>query len=765
MAKLKGFLSVACLFVAAALAVSCQEKLEDSDQYKVPDWLKGNAYQMLSSEGNYSQFLQGINLTGYSALVDGRSILTVMAPDDNAFSSFLQKYGYSSVEDMHAKNPALLKKTIAFHLMYYAYDWDKLVNFRPNEGDGATDEQKATNAGLYYKHRTRSADDIEKLRVKFTKTAANDTLLSIYHYERFLPVLSSKLFETKGIDAAYNYQYFFPGSTWTGGNYGFNVANASVTDGKAAITDNGYLYRLNQVISPMETIYTILKTNPNYSDFLSLYDSYSTWEEADQETNKNLGYTAFIHRHGSLPSIACEWPVTDYKQMATLESRGYSIFAPTNQAMNNFFTRYWTPEGGYKQLSDLDPLITQYFIMQSFADATELVFPEEIKNGTVLTSYGTPINIDPDQVTDRVMCVNGVMYGMDDMKAPAIFSSVVGPAFKDTTYVDYLYALDGSNLILSLASNKSEFVALIPTNKQFTDNDPPFRLYTTTQGRSLQQYSADAGDFVNASRGTMLSLVNIHTASNVNQLPATGVQVIPTNSSFNYWFVRNGQITTNSLFNEQLTPGYTGTPYVDFHEITMDGQPWDNGRAYSYDAPQLFAESSGDGVAHLLAIGNDRNYEYYLFSQLLQKAGIASGATLTVAGDDIRNIVFVPTNEAIRQNIDKIPGCSALKIDESYNITGTVSTANKALLANYLRNYFVSSLMNTVASYPYPGSTCKGDFLTMTGATLSIIDNGSTLSVKLDSEAAKTVQVSTKYDSLPFAFSDGCMQLIDDILE
>ncbi|MGX8697249.1 MAG: fasciclin domain-containing protein, partial [Prevotella sp.] len=422
-------------------------------------------------------------------------------------------------------------------------------------------------------------------------------------------------------------------------------------------------------------------------------------------------------------------------------------------------------EGGYKQLSDLDPLITQYFIMQSFADATELVFPEEIKNGTVLTSYGTPINIDPDQVTDRVMCVNGVMYGMDDMKAPAIFSSVVGPAFKDTTYVDYLYALDGSNLILSLASNKSEFVALIPTNKQFTDNDPPFRLYTTTQGRSLQQYSADAGDFVNASRGTMLSLVNIHTASNVNQLPATGVQVIPTNSSFNYWFVRNGQITTNSLFNEQLTPGYTGTPYVDFHEITMDGQPWDNGRAYSYDAPQLFAESSGDGVAHLLAIGNDRNYEYYLFSQLLQKAGIASGATLTVAGDDIRNIVFVPTNEAIRQNIDKIPGCSALKIDESYNITGTVSTANKALLANYLRNYFVSSLMNTVASYPYPGSTCKGDFLTMTGATLSIIDNGSTLSVKLDSEAAKTVQVSTKYDSLPFAFSDGCMQLIDDILE
>ena len=760
----RSFVKACCVVALSGLAVSCHD-IADDDHYKQPDWLKGNAWEAMEADGNHSSMLRAIELTGFKPIVSGQSIMTVMAPDDAAWNSYLGELGYSSVDELAQRDPALLKKTVGFHLMYYAYDWDKLVNFRPSEGDGATDEQKAENAGLYYKHRTRSADDIEHLRVKLTKTAANDTLLHIYHYERFLPVLSSKLFETKGIDAAYNYQYFFPGSTWTGGTYGFNVANASLSDGETAITDNGYLYRINQVVRPMETIYTVLKNNPNYSDFLNLYDSYSTWEEADQETNSNLEFTAHVHRHGDLPSIACEWPVTDYKQMATLESRGYSIFAPTNHAMNNFFTRYWTKEGGYEKLSDLDPLITQYFIMQSFADATELVFPEEIKNGAVLTRYGTPINIDPDQVTDRVMCVNGVMYGMDDMKAPAIFSSVVGPAFKDTTFVDYLYALDGSDLILSLASNKSEFVALIPTNKQFTNNDPPFRLYTTTQGRSLQNYSADAGDFVNASRGTMLDLVNIHTASNINQLPTSGIQVIPTNTAFNYWFVRDGQITTNSLFNEQLTPGYTGSPYVDFHEVLMDGQPWDNGRAYTYDAPQLFAQSSGDGVAHLLAIGNDRNYEYYLFSQLLQKAGIASGASLTVAGVDIRNIVFVPTNEAIRQNIGKIPGCSALKIDESYNVTGTVSTANKALLANYLRNYFVSSLMNTVASYPYPGSTCKGDFLTMSGQTLTINDNGSTLSIMLDSEAQKSVPVSTKYDSLPFAFSDGCMQFIDDILE
>ncbi len=754
------------IMMAATLAVSCQDSLEDNEHYKIPDWLKGSAYQVLQSEGNHSMFLEGIDLAGYRPIVDGKSILTVMAPDDNAFTSFLNEYGYSSVADMNEKNPTLLKNTIGLHLMYYAYNWDKLVNFRPYEGDGATEDEKAADAGMYYKHRTRSSDDIEKTRVKLTSSATTDTLISIYHYERFLPVLSNKLFETKNIDPTYNYQYFFPNSQWTGGAYGFNVANASVTDLKEVTTDNGYLYHINQVIRPMETIYNELRNNSNYSDFLSLYDSYSTYEEADQETNNNLGYIAYVHRHGSLPNIACEWPVTDYKQMASLSRTGYSIFAPTNNAMDNFFTSYWTEEGGYKTLRDLDPLILQYFIMQSFADQSELVFPEEIKNGQVNTVYGTPINVNPDNVTDRVMCVNGVMYGMDNMKAPAIFSSVVGPAFKDTTYIDYLYALDGSGLILALASNKSEFVTLIPSNKQFENSDPPMRLYTTTQGRELQEYSSVEGNYVAMSSGRMQDIVNIHTATNVGKLKSSGIQVVASNESFNYWYICNGQITTNALFNEQLTPGYTGTPYVDFHEILLDGNKWDNGRAYTYDAPDLFTAASGDGMAHLLAIGNDRNYEYYLFSQLLQKAGIASNGSLTVAGEGIRNIAFVPTNEAIRQNIAKIPGCSKLSIDENYNITGSVSSSNKTLLANYLRNYFVSSLMNTFTNYPYPGSGFNGGYLAVSGQTLNIVENGSDITISLeDTETPKEIQVSKKYDCLPFVFTDGCIQFIDDILE
>ena len=637
-----------------------------------------------------------------------------------------------------------------------------MVNFRPNEGDGATEEQKEVAAGLYYKHRTRSADAMEEnVRGKLNGV---DTTVTLYHYERYLPVFSHKMFASKGIDAKANYEYFYPGSQWTGGNGGFNVSNASVMGQEATVTDNGYLYHVNQVIRPLETIYTTLKNNSKYSQFLSLYDTYAVLEEADQETSTQVGKRVYILTHAPLPNIACEWPTTNFRQVATLERGTYTILAPSDQAISHFFDKFWKPENGYRTLADLDPLIKQYFILQSFADEQDPVFPEEINKGQVQTFYGTPVKVNTEAVDDRLFCENGIVYGMDDMEAPAIFSSVVGPAFADTTYQCFLYALDKSGVVLSLASDKSQFVTLIPSNLQFNQNEPQMRLNTTTQGKNLEVYSDVDGNFANVGSGLAQSIVNIHTAPNVAELKTSGTQVVETNTAFNYWFMHDGKITTSARFNEQLSPTYQEDPFVAFHEITNDGQPWSNGRAYAYDYPMLFAEAAGDGLTHRLAVGNDKNYEYYLFAQLLQKAGLVSNGTMpSIVSEGTRYIVFVPTNEAIKANIANIPGCAQLTVADDYTIGGTVSATNKTLLANYLRNYFVSSLMNTIASYPYPGSTCNGTFHTMGTHDMLISESNGRLSAGFTD--GNQVGVSQKYYCLPFAFADGCLHFIDDILQ
>ena len=113
-----------------------------------------------------------------------------MAPNDEAFASYLKsEYGVNSIEELSVDES---KKLIGFHIMYYSFDKNKLINFRPEEGDGATDEELMVNAGLYYKFRTKSQDAL-------TLEVVNDTTGQegyVYHLERFLPVFSYRMFQT-----------------------------------------------------------------------------------------------------------------------------------------------------------------------------------------------------------------------------------------------------------------------------------------------------------------------------------------------------------------------------------------------------------------------------------------------------------------------------------------------------------------------------------------------------------------------------------------
>lgn len=772
-------LSLSLTFPLSLSLTSCADDITNDEHYKTPDWLKGNAYEVLQKEGNYVTFLKGIELTGYQSIVNGKSILTVMAPDDAAFATFLAAKGVSSIEQLYQQNPDYTKRLIGTHLMYYAFDWAKMVNFRPSDGDAATEAQKNVNAGYYYKHRTHSQAPVET--VKGTVDGKEQDL-KIYHYETYLPVFSTKFFATKGTsDAASDYNYFYPDTKWWGSQNsgdGFNVANAMVSDKDNVITDNGYLYHVDRVVEPVNTIYDELKNNSEFSQFLSLYDSYVTYSEALNETNTSLGYTAYMRSHGSLPPIAFEWPISStsaaaYTQTEKLEKDGYNVFAPTNDALASFFQTFWTAEQGYPTLSSLDPLIKEYFIKQMFSEDNFIVLPSEIAAGKVKTSFGTTVNFDPQSIDQkyRKICANGTLYGMNKMTAPAIFSSVVAPAFRDTTYSCYLYALDGSGLVSSLAADNSQFVALIPSNQKFYNADPAMRLYTTTSGKELQKYSTDAGAYVSVGSSAKLNMANIHISDAVTELKPQGTQVINAYAPFNYWFVKDGGICTNALFNEQLTPNYSGSPFVAFHELTNNGAAWANGRAYTYDAPSVFKTASGDGLLHHLAVCNDENYEYYLFAQLLSKAGLVQGTSISFPTDDIdassrRLIAFVPTNETIKQNYKSIPGASALfNADGTFKPKGTVSGTNKSQLQNWLCTCFVSTEDNQFTDYPFIGSSCHGDFITKAlTSNLAIKDNGSSLSIQLVG-SSDVVNVISKYSYFPFAFNDGCLHFVDGIIK
>ena len=141
------------LLLLSPFFLSCEDKMDE--HYEKPEWLKGTAWEVLSNEygGKFSMFLEAAELSGFKPILDGKSVATVMAPDNDAFAAYLEEHGYVSVKDIPTDD---LKKLIGYHLIYYSYSKSDLENFRPEDSatskdDDDDDELGVLQPGTYYK--------------------------------------------------------------------------------------------------------------------------------------------------------------------------------------------------------------------------------------------------------------------------------------------------------------------------------------------------------------------------------------------------------------------------------------------------------------------------------------------------------------------------------------------------------------------------------------------------------------------------------------
>lgn len=739
------------LFILFSL-FACKDRM--MEYYEKPEWLEGSIWDVLSAgkDGkSYSTFLKGAELAGFRPYLEGKGILTVMAPDNEAFNAYLSEHGYGTIEEMGKTKPDELKKLIGFHLLYYAYTKRMMENFRP-EGQGAGGLNEILDNGMYYKFRTRSSSPTTQ-----ELDASTQKKVTVYHLERFIPVFSHNFFASKKIDAKRNYEFFYPNSTWKG-DAGFNVSGAGIVQYEL-IANNGYVYIIDKVLEPLETIYEELKKNPDYSDFLELYNANSYYE---YDATLSLDYAAsagvdslFLHKHREpLPPIALEWPVSNYRDLGILASQSYSVFAPTNRAFDAFFATYWR-NSGYTSLKTLDPLILK-ILLNEYVYGGSAVFPDEIVSKSIVSSFGTVYNFDPYKATHRKMCVNGSFYGLDEITGPGLFSTVAGPGFQNKNYLNFLYALNTSGLLNSLGAAQ-KYTVLVPKNDAFTGSG--YSLVLNPEGNYLAQESPDG--LVAVPSNILTNIVNAHTVIGEVNVHTTGTQVLPNVIPYNYLYVKNGKITSSSNFNRILEPNNID-PFVSFQQITNNGSSWSNGKVYTYEGTQGLFESTAeaDPLKKVLANNNDNRFPYFAFAQLLKKAGLVSGDN--ILGVSGRFIAFIPTNAAIYQALsdNAIPGITNGTLSSNGTWTGTFNTTT---LKNYLYNYFITAAQITTA--PYPGSEMQsGEYFTYAGSYLVYTDNLSSLSIRLKG-SSKVCPVSPAYNYFPFAYSDGSFHFIDSILQ
>ncbi|MBO4444259.1 MAG: fasciclin domain-containing protein [Bacteroidaceae bacterium] len=772
---------MSALLVLTTVLTACQDYM--SEYYRRPDWIKGNCYEVLEADGNYSIFLRGIERAGYRDMVDGKSIVTVMAPNDDAFRAYFAENGISSIDEMDIDE---LDKLIGFHLMYYSYSADKLINFRPEEGDDVTDEEKEINAGMYYKHRTKSRD---RNTTEFDNT--RQTEVTIYHQERFLPTFSYKYFNTKLIDAEENYRYFFPGTEWNPTGIGFNVANAAVTKGNQ-ITKNGYVHEIDHVLRPLNTIFDELRADENFSQFLALYRQYEYYAY-DPDLTQEYGNGERLYQHlftKPMANIACEWPSTDYSKLTTLSSVGYSIFAPTNAALDNFFNNYWA-KGGYASLSQVSRESVQKLLFNCvYVD--DIAFPEELRRGDIENSYGTVINVDLDAVPQkyRILCENGLLYGCEELAVPAMFAAVTGPAYQYKAFSYYLMMLTSIGEIQNtLWSDETRMLSLMPDNSQVEAMGISYDArneYLVRDGRALGadfKTSASYAHLVDLSQSTCTD-TELDSVSGKQQV----FRAFSPDVCF-YWYVQDGKISNSFRFNERIYPQQRTDEevFLPFHELKSyrDDGTWSNGKAYSYEGamfvgmPSLTVYKSFQQMAENNKI--DESLPYYAFTNLLITAEMYTGAKYNFFQEGDMQLMLIPTNDAVTKAIkaDAIPGMTfdAEKLEAGENLFDCIVVFDMESLQAYLKQFFIPLSSAGITNYPYLGwaeDTSKGmetlnteeiydeatSRVTYRSVKVVIADKGSKLTARL-LDSNREIDFCPDYHYLPFVFNDGCVQFIE----
>lgn len=457
------------VFTALFLGLLVFSACSDEWKHRITDESsvsRGFTVDILRQRGNYDIFLKAIEKCEYSDLFNGKGLSTAFVPDDDAFKSWLAAHAYTSIDDVPVED---LKILIGVHVVRYSYNLDAFLDFQP---DNDAEHQLP---GICYKHRTIAQKPIFE---RFNPIS--EEMVKVCPREKYLPVFNTNMFASMNItDPESNYKYFYPNSNWYGNDNRIYPANAGVKE--AAIpTDNGYLYLIDQVIEPQRTVYEVMDDSTlNYSVMRDLYDKFPRFEKDDRETKRltelygAAGETIYPFYFSkstgfTLLDIGDEWTHTLEDVWQILLRDAFNGFVPNDQAMNDFFNSYWGDPAlsdHYDSYDNLDRLAMYYLISNHFVKNAGVIFPKHIREG-LYNIWGYPYDFDPDNdVEHKEICGNGAFYGVNKVLVPAIFESVVRPAFQTPRYRTFSYLLNRSGLLPSLANKERELTLFMPSNE------------------------------------------------------------------------------------------------------------------------------------------------------------------------------------------------------------------------------------------------------------------------------------------------------------
>lgn len=693
MKKLTKIFSFLLFFVL--FTVSCNNDKEE--YFARPSWLEPTIYEVLQEQGRFTNYLKCVDRTLYKSTLKASGFYTVVAPNDDAFATFLASRNLTSVDQL---SDSLVKQIVAYSLISNKYIYENLSDVLYNGWDTLTSIKKRTTHYETIHREEYQGQSIWVYDMPYFSVGDNNY--------KYIPFYLSEVFEKSrtSAQAASDYSIFYS-NTYTGKN----VQNANIikTD---LMAENGVIHEIDNVLEPLPTLEKLLN-DPDYSSFKELlnlrgstgepyfltYNLSSTatkyFQEAMPDSNINavylktysgLTFNLNFERYGSTIRDA--------------EQGGNTLFAPNNAAVAKFneYIKDYYP-GGIKTASNE---IIGYFLNAQLS--SNLVWPGDYKGsmndlGEFLNGVGNRgDDFNASNYTKIKPASNGFFYGGDNYIRSRYFETVFTEVLLNrdynlfkTAFTEY-FASTLQEELLQCAFNgytQENYTVLMPSDELLSDDGFRWQWISASNkyGFTHTQSGSTLGNFDVATR--MQRLVRSHIFKRLkNNDVDCSIPSFVTDPSFETAYggysyavneygdmirYKDGKIQMLGNFDE--SDWVTAIPYKTF----SNGQVFKIDKLLQYSRRNTYPNSAEGYTMQDLWIyilnmsAGTQNTNIALFKNYMnacikgtesnELAGLSADATYTI---------FMPTNKAMSDAITKgyLPSLTSINAD--------VASRNKA---------------------------------------------------------------------------------------
>ena len=663
----------AVLCAALGLLFACKKKF--NDYYERPADLEPPIYQQLEARGNFTNLLAAIDKAGYKHILSTTGYWTFFAPHDSAFNVYLSENHLNSVNELDS---ASCRAIVTYCLVYNAFRKERLDDYQSPTGwvPNSAFKRRTANYTFVYTGTDTSGKQLKMIDINRNSI----TYAESDNNNKHIPYFVNDFMTNKKL-TAWDYNYFYPNSTYTG----FNVANAAVTE-QDIPAENGVIHIIDKVITALPSIDQFIEGKNQYSLFKSLLDKFMVQYVLNPTVTRRYQLTTGIQESVytkvyTAPSGSLAYALNNENQLtwqneAQIES--YSIFVPTNDVLqpyiNNVLLENYPPG---TTLSDVPVSIVCDFINAHLWQ--KAVWPSKFNETTNFLGEAARFDAATD-ISEKKVLSNGIFYGTKKVQDANVFTSVYGRAYLDPKYSMMTKLLNYE--LKSVVSDVDRDFTLFMISDSVL-NAAGFKHDASVSNDPYEQYSftPPAGSTTPAStkattRNQLLRILNLHVVPGriLNDLMNEGAALT---IGGEYIGFKNNKVFSSGNVEANETIDVTRSKTAK------------NGRVYYIDKLLNYSESVV--ATHIEKLGTTPSTStspYNYFWEFLKTSSLYTAGTKTITGvaGGAFYTLFVPNNNAIRQAVKDglLPGDV---VTGNPNFNAATQTNNEKILVNRFLNY------------------------------------------------------------------------------